>query len=104
MLLGACLYALSTPFPFPLLCIIERILADYCAKLPKIFEASPATMDEDKGPKILALCWTFTALSSLFVAARLYARYSVHRKIFADDYWIILSTASSHYAINLVGS
>lgn len=40
---------------------------------------------------INALCWAFTALALLFVAARLFVRGAVHRKLFSDDYWIILS-------------
>lgn len=46
---------------------------------------------EDKGPMMLAVCWTFTALAILFVGARLFVRAMVHRRLFSDDYWIILS-------------
>ncbi|KAL2754398.1 hypothetical protein ACRALDRAFT_2108129 [Sodiomyces alcalophilus JCM 7366] len=47
---------------------------------------------EDKGPMINALCWSFTALALLFVAGRLFVRAAVHRKLYSDDYWIILSS------------
>lgn len=40
---------------------------------------------------MLAVCWTFTALAILFVGARLFVRAMVHRRLFSDDYWIILS-------------
>lgn len=46
---------------------------------------------EDKGPMMLTVCWTFTALAILFVGARLFVRAAVHRRLFSDDYWIILS-------------
>ncbi|KAF5590025.1 integral membrane protein [Fusarium pseudoanthophilum] len=46
---------------------------------------------EDKGPMIIAVCWTFTVLALIFVIARLYVRGAVHRALFIDDYFIILS-------------
>jgi hypothetical protein len=49
----------------------------------------------DKGPMILVVCWTFTALALLFVLARLFVRAAVHRALFIDDYFIILSIVSS---------
>ncbi|KAF4775205.1 hypothetical protein HER10_EVM0007803 [Colletotrichum scovillei] len=50
-------------------------------------------MVDDKGPMIIAVCWTFTALGLIFVGGRLFVRATVHRKLFSDDYWIILSSA-----------
>lgn len=47
-------------------------------------------MSEDKGPMIITVCWVFTALAVLFVAARLHVRNVVHRKLFSDDYWIVV--------------
>jgi hypothetical protein len=49
---------------------------------------------QDKGPMILAVCWTFTVLALLFVLARLFVRVAVHRTLFIDDYFIILSIVS----------
>ncbi|EWZ40538.1 hypothetical protein FOZG_09200 [Fusarium oxysporum Fo47] len=46
---------------------------------------------EDKGPMIIAVCWTFTVLALIFVVARLFVRGAVHRTLFIDDYFIILS-------------
>ncbi|KAF6834855.1 hypothetical protein CMUS01_06009 [Colletotrichum musicola] len=49
-------------------------------------------MDDDKGPMIIAVCWAFTALGLVFVGGRLFVRAAVHRHLFSDDYWIILSS------------
>ncbi|KAK7977378.1 hypothetical protein PG988_004868 [Apiospora saccharicola] len=46
---------------------------------------------QDKGPTELAACWTVTAVSTLFVAGRLYVRGVIQRKLWSDDYFIILS-------------
>ncbi|KAB5555036.1 hypothetical protein GE09DRAFT_1123305 [Coniochaeta sp. 2T2.1] len=49
-------------------------------------------MTDDKGPMIIAVCWIFTALALIFVAARLYVRTVIHKKLAADDYMIIFSS------------
>ncbi|KXH39127.1 hypothetical protein CSAL01_03158 [Colletotrichum salicis] len=49
-------------------------------------------MVDDKGPMIIAVCWSFTALGLIFVVGRLFVRATVHQKLFSDDYWIILSS------------
>ncbi|KAK8087154.1 hypothetical protein PG994_002128 [Apiospora phragmitis] len=46
---------------------------------------------QDKGPTVLVACWTVTAVSTLFVAGRLYVRGVLQRKLRSDDYFIILS-------------
>ncbi|KAK8039361.1 hypothetical protein PG993_007772 [Apiospora rasikravindrae] len=46
---------------------------------------------QDKGPTVLVACWTVTAVSTLFVAGRLYVRGVLQRKLWSDDYFIILS-------------
>ncbi|KAK8107917.1 uncharacterized protein PG998_009930 [Apiospora kogelbergensis] len=46
---------------------------------------------QDKGPTELVTCWTVTAISTLFVAGRLYVRGVLQRKLRSDDYLIILS-------------
>lgn len=48
-------------------------------------------MTDNKGPMIISVCWTFTVLALLFVAARLYVRVIVHKKLASDDYLIIFS-------------
>lgn len=50
---------------------------------------------DDKGPMIIAVCWTFTVLALLFVSARLYVRAIIHNKLGADDYIIIFSCVST---------
>lgn len=55
------------------------------------FEAWAA---EDKGPASLALCWTFASLAIIFMAARLYTRWSMFRAFKSDDYWCILGLIS----------
>lgn len=42
---------------------------------------------------IIGVCWTFTALALLFVAARLYVRACIHQKLASDDYLIIFSSS-----------
>lgn len=44
---------------------------------------------------IIAVCWTFTALALLFVAARLYVRSAVQDKLSSDDYLIMFSSVSA---------
>lgn len=41
---------------------------------------------------IIGVCWTFTVLALCFVAARLYVRLVVHKKLYSDDYLIIFSS------------
>lgn len=51
---------------------------------------------EDKGPLIIIVCWTFTAIALLFVALRLYVRIHIQRKLQSDDGWILLGTVYKH--------
>lgn len=51
---------------------------------------------EDKGPLILAVCWTFTAIGLFFVAVRLFVRIHIQRTLQSDDLWIILGTVGRH--------
>lgn len=48
-------------------------------------------VDHDKGPAILATSVTVTALSTLFVGARLFTRAYIIKKLYLDDYFIFLS-------------
>ncbi|KAK7445673.1 hypothetical protein Landi51_08069 [Colletotrichum acutatum] len=59
-------------------------------------------MVDDKGPMIIAVCWTFTALGLIFVGGRLFVRATVHRRLFSDDYWIILSSGCAILSNTLV--
>src|SRR4051794_35444889 len=55
---------------------------------------SDAWRAQDKGPTIVAVCWTLTALSTVFVGARLYVRGVILRKLHSDDYYSILALVS----------
>jgi hypothetical protein len=46
---------------------------------------------ENKGPLIVGICWAFTGLSTVFVAARIYVRGYILRKYQLDDFFTILS-------------
>ncbi|KAK8094683.1 hypothetical protein PG997_001368 [Apiospora hydei] len=46
---------------------------------------------QNKGLTVLIACWTVTAVSTLFVAGRLYVRGVLQRKLRSDDYFILLS-------------
>lgn len=49
---------------------------------------------QDKGPTILALQWTLTVLATIFVAARIFVRTTLVKRMGLDDYLIILSLVS----------
>ncbi|EAU36889.1 predicted protein [Aspergillus terreus NIH2624] len=46
---------------------------------------------DDKGPKILAVLWTLTAITTVIVVARMYIRSCLLRNVGADDYLICVS-------------
>ncbi|EAW11090.1 uncharacterized protein ACLA_067270 [Aspergillus clavatus NRRL 1] len=46
---------------------------------------------DDKGPRILAVLWSLTALTTIIVVARMYIRARIIRDIGADDYLIAVS-------------
>jgi hypothetical protein len=52
-------------------------------------------MDEVSRPVTEGLIWTFVAISSLFVAARLYTRLRIVNKIGLDDYITAISLVCS---------
>ncbi|KAJ5131068.1 uncharacterized protein N7515_007107 [Penicillium bovifimosum] len=47
---------------------------------------------DDKGPKILAVLWTLTGLTTIIVIARVYIRLALLRNFGVDDYLIVVST------------
>lgn len=49
---------------------------------------------ENKGPWILITCWLVTAVSTLFVIARVYVRGFMHGKLQQDDWWTIIAMVS----------
>ncbi|ORY71937.1 uncharacterized protein BCR38DRAFT_331634 [Pseudomassariella vexata] len=51
----------------------------------------PFDINEDSGPMSNSVCWGFTVIGAIFVGVRLYVRGALHKKLWVDDYWIILS-------------
>ena len=50
---------------------------------------------QDKGPSILAICWLFNALATIFVIGRIYVRTGMQKHLLADDYWCLLGLVRS---------
>jgi predicted O-methyltransferase YrrM len=57
-------------------------------------EQRAAREDVSNGAGIIAVVGTFTGISALFVAARLYVRIKLMRTIGLDDYLIVLAMVS----------
>lgn len=53
-------------------------------------EGSDEWKAQDKGPWILITCWVITAISTIFIIARVYVRGFIHGKLLQDDYWCII--------------
>lgn len=69
-------------------------------------EGSKEWKAQNKGPWILVTCWLITAISTLFILARVYVRGFIHGKLQQDDYWSVvaqicgyISTALSTLAV-----
>lgn len=58
-------------------------------------QLSPEMAAENKGPGILAACYTVEAIASFFVAARLFVRGRMMGKWQLDDWLIIVSMVRS---------
>jgi hypothetical protein len=58
---------------------------------------------DNKGPKILAVLWTLTGLTTLMVSARIYIRRVVLRNFGTDDYLILVSMVRSSVNLIFVG-
>lgn len=48
-------------------------------------------VNDNKGPKILSVLWTLTALTTLIVAARIFIRVRMLKNFGVDDYLIVIS-------------
>ncbi|KAF4119522.1 hypothetical protein GMORB2_4652 [Geosmithia morbida] len=64
-------------------------------------EGSSAWEAQDKGPRIVSVCWAVTAFSTLFVIARVYVRGYVQRKLQQDDYWTLLALVCGYISTSL---
>jgi hypothetical protein len=58
---------------------------------PLFVEPYPGFSDENKGPLIVIVTATLTALALLFVVARVYSRLLAVGRLAVDDYIVILS-------------
>lgn len=56
---------------------------------PKEEDWPPGYADANKGPEILIVTITLTALALLFVCGRIYSRHISLRRLAADDYIVI---------------
>lgn len=56
-----------------------------------VVEGSDAWKAQDKGPAIVTVCWALTAISTVFVAARVYVQGGLMRKFRSDDVCVILA-------------
>ncbi|OHE92499.1 integral membrane protein [Colletotrichum orchidophilum] len=62
---------------------------------------SEAWKAQDKGPGIIAVCWIFTALSSIFVLGRVIVRWKIMRKFHSDDYFVIAGLVCGYISTSL---
>jgi hypothetical protein len=58
-------------------------------------------LHDDKGPKILAVLWTLTGLTTVMVIARVYIRLKLLRNFGTDDYLIVASMVSHDFEPSL---
>ncbi|KAH6843415.1 hypothetical protein B0I37DRAFT_346927 [Chaetomium sp. MPI-CAGE-AT-0009] len=58
-------------------------------------------VDHNKGPLILAISFAVTALSTVFVAARLFTRAYIIKKLYLDDYFIFISMVCSWVTVGI---
>lgn len=56
-----------------------------------IMAVTAENLHDDKGPKILAVLWTLTGLTTVIVIARVYIRLKLLRNFGVDDYLIVAS-------------
>ncbi|KAK4232889.1 hypothetical protein C8A03DRAFT_19924 [Achaetomium macrosporum] len=65
------------------------------SKVPDSVEPYPGWAQENKGPRILAVTGTMTALGFLFVVARISSRMISIKRLGIDDYLVVVSTLLS---------
>ena len=62
---------------------------------------SAAWEAQNKGPWILITCWLVTAVSTLFVLARVYVRGWMQGKLQQDDYWTMIAMVCGYISTGL---
>lgn len=55
-------------------------------------------ISENLGPAVVVIAWVFAALAMAIVAARFYVRLGIVRKLFKDDYIILITLVSGRLA------
>ncbi|TLD07927.1 hypothetical protein PspLS_12178 [Pyricularia sp. CBS 133598] len=72
-------------------------------QFPRIMSDSLVGSDEwkaqDKGPAVLAVCWTAVLLSSVFVVSRIYVNGYIRGKLRSDDWYIIAGQLCGYVAV-----
>lgn len=66
-----------------------------------VVEGSDAWKAQDKGPAIVTACWAVTALSTVFVAARIYVQGGLMKKFKSDDICVILALICGYISTGL---
>lgn len=69
-----------------------------------VIEGSDAWKAQDKGPAIVTACWAVTAVSTAFVAARIYVQGGLMKKFKSDDICVILGLVRRAVVSRLVAS
>lgn len=64
-------------------------------RMPAMHSLPPDIAAQNKGPAMMAVMYSFTALSSLTVVGRVFSRYKKLGHLAIDDYVIILSLVGS---------
>lgn len=57
-------------------------------------EGSDAWKAQDKGPTIVAVCWTMMALATVFVMGRLSVRGLIQKQLRSDDVYVTVALVS----------
>ncbi len=56
----------------------------------------PPGGDQNRGPELLAITWTFTALALIVVIVKIYTRFKIVHETGLDDFLIFVSTVRSY--------
>ena len=59
--------------------------------------APPPGGDQDRGPTLIAVTWTFTAMALMVVGVKVYTRLKIVRETALGDLFIMLSMVSPSF-------
>lgn len=88
--LNCCKYRFITP----------SLCTDIGATMAAPQDFPPDFVSQNKGPTILAVCCTLSAIGTVFVAGRLYVRAKLLNRVALDDWLIIASMVSGCALVN----